>query len=608
MRNQFENRQFIIGGFFVLIAVVFIIRLFSIQVLDDSYKTSSENNVLRKQTDYPGRGLIYDRNGELLVYNEAAYDLMVTPREVSSLDTGLLCHILAIDTLNLLERLNKAKRYSHYKSSIFMKQVSVETYAQLQENMYLFPGFYVQSRTLRKYPQSIASHLLGYVGEVGTRTIKKDPYYKEGDYIGISGIEKAYEQQLRGEKGLLLLLKDVHNNVKGSFQDGKFDKEAKPGKNITTTIDARLQAYGEQLMKGKRGSIVAIEPATGEILSLVSAPSYDPNMLVGRKRSPNYQVLNSDSLNKPLFNRAALAQYPPGSTFKLLNALIGLQEKTLYVGSKYKCVGGYHYGEDNRKMGCHEHRSPLNLTEAIATSCNAYFCNVYRNTIDKYPNTYTGYDRWREQIMSFGLGDWMNNDLPTGQKGFVPSSDYYDRMYGRKRWKALTNLSLSIGQDALLTTPIQMANMTAAIANRGYYYTPHVVKAIEGDSIDIRFRKPKHTSVDSIHFETVIRGMQEVVEDTELGTSNAARLDSITVCGKTGTAQNPHGEDHSIFIAFAPKNNPQIALAVYVENGGWGSTWAVPIGSLMIEEYLTDSVQRTELESFILEGEIDYPE
>lgn len=608
MRNQFENRQFIIGGFFVLIGVVFIIRLFSIQVLDDSYKTSSENNVLRKQTDYPGRGLIYDRNGELLVYNEAAYDLMVTPREVSSLDTGLLCHILAIDTLNLLERLNKAKRYSHYKSSIFMKQVSVETYAQLQENMYLFPGFYVQSRTLRKYPQSIASHLLGYVGEVGTRTIKKDPYYKEGDYIGISGIEKAYEQQLRGEKGLLLLLKDVHNNVKGSFQDGKFDKEAIPGKNITTTIDARLQAYGEQLMKGKRGSIVAIEPATGEILSLVSAPSYDPNMLVGRKRSPNYQLLNSDSLNKPLFNRAALAQYPPGSTFKLLNALIGLQEKTLYVGSKYKCVGGYHYGEDNRKMGCHEHRSPLNLTEAIATSCNAYFCNVYRNTIDKYPNTYTGYDRWREQIMSFGLGDWMNNDLPTGQKGFVPTSDYYDRMYGRKRWKALTNLSLSIGQDALLTTPIQMANMTAAIANRGYYYTPHVVKAIEGDSIDIRFRKPKHTSVDSIHFETVIRGMQEVVEDTELGTSNAARLDSIIVCGKTGTAQNPHGEDHSIFIAFAPKNNPKIALAVYVENGGWGSTWAVPIGSLMIEEYLTDSVQRTELESFILEGEIDYPE
>lgn len=608
MIRNYSNRQYIIGGFFALIGLIFIIRLFSIQVLDDTYKTSSDNNVLRKQTDYPGRGLIYDRNGELLVYNEAAYDLMVTPREAKSLDTTLLCQLLHIDTLEVHQRMEKCSNYSSYKSSVFMKQISVETYAKLSEKMYLLPGFYVQSRTLRKYPRKIGSHVLGYVGEVGRRTIQKNSYYKEGDYIGISGIEKAYEEQLRGVKGLQLLLKDVHNNEKGSFQEGKFDVAAIPGKNVTATIDADLQEYGEQLMIGKRGSIVAIEPSSGEILCLISSPSYDPNLLVGRKRSPNYLLLNNDSIQKPLYNRAALAQYPPGSTFKLINALIGLQEKTIYSGSKFKCQGGYYFGVENRKMGCHEHRSPLNLIESIATSCNAYYCHVYRGIIEKYPNIHNGYDNWHKYVASFGLGNWLNNDLPTGRKGFLPSSDYYNRMYGKRGWKALTNISLAIGQDALLTTPIQMANMTAAIANRGYYYTPHIVKSIENDTIPSRFKIAKHTLIDSTHFAIVIKGMQEVVEDKELGTSNAARMDSITVCGKTGTAENPHGEDHSIFIAFAPKDNPQIALAVYVENGGWGSTWAVPIASLMIEEYLTDSIQRKELESFILDGKIDYPE
>lgn len=608
MIRNYSNRQYIIGGFFALIGLIFIIRLFSIQVIDDTYKTSSDNNVLRKQTEYPGRGLIYDRNGELLVYNEAAYDLMVTPREAKTLDTTLLCQLLLIDTLEVARRMVKCSNYSSYKSSVFMKQISVETYAKLSEKMYLLPGFYVQSRTLRKYPQKIGSHVLGYVGEVGRRTILKNSYYKEGDYIGISGIEKAYEEQLKGVKGLQLLLKDVHNNTKGSFQEGKFDVAAVPGKNITATIDAQLQAYGEQLMQGKRGSIVAIEPSSGEILCLVSAPTYDPNLLVGRKRTPNYLLLNNDSIQKPLYNRAALAQYPPGSTFKLINALIGLQEKTIYSGSKFKCQGGYHFGVENRKMGCHEHRSPLNLIESIATSCNAYYCHVYRGIIEKYPSIHSGYDNWYTYVASFGLGNWLNNDLPTGRKGFLPGSDYYNRMYGKRGWKALTNISLAIGQDALLATPIQMANMTAAIANRGHYYTPHIVKAVENDTIPSRFKDAKHTLIDSAHFAIVIKGMQEVVEDKELGTSNAARLDSITVCGKTGTAQNPHGEDHSIFIAFAPKENPQIALAVYVENGGWGSTWAVPIGSLLIEEYLTDSIQRKALESFILEGQIDYPE
>jgi len=604
--RKFENRPYIIGGFFSVIIIIFIVRLFSIQVVDDSYKTSSENNVIRKETDHPRRGLIYDRNNELIVYNEAAYDLMITPNQANSIDTNLICSLLSIDTLALEKRLEKAKSYSMYKSSVFMKQISVETYTKLQENMFLMPGFYVQARTLRKYPYSTASHLLGYVGEVNQQIIKKNPYYKEGDYIGVSGIEKAYEDKLKGIKGEKLLLKDVHNNIKGSFKNGKFDTKSIPGKNLTSSIDIFLQNYGEQLMKNKRGSVVAIEPSTGEILCLVSAPNYDPNTLVGRKRSENYTVLNNDSINKPLFNRAALAQYPPGSTFKLINALIGLQEKVIKSSTHFECDDGFVYGEEKRKMKCHEHRSPLNLEESIANSCNAYFCNVYKSIIENYPTTYEGYDAWRNYVMSFGLGNWLNNDLPTGQKGFVPNKNYYDRIYGKKRWKSLTNLSLSIGQDALLTTPIQMANMTAAIANRGYYYTPHIIKKIESDSIESRFKTKIYTEIDSSYFDIVIKGMQEVVENKELGTSNIAKMDDVTVCGKTGTAQNPHGKDHSIFIGFAPKDKPKIALAVYVENGGWGSTWAVPIGSLMIEKYINDTISRQYLEERIVNGEIEY--
>ena len=604
--RKFENRPYIIGGFFSVIIIIFIVRLFSIQVVDDSFKTSSENNVIRKETDHPRRGLIYDRNNELIVYNEAAYDLMITPNQASSIDTNLICSLLSIDTLALEKRLEKAKSYSMYKSSVFMKQISVETYTKLQENMFLMPGFYVQARTLRKYPYSTASHLLGYVGEVNQQIIKKNPYYKEGDYIGVSGIEKAYEDKLKGIKGEKLLLKDVHNNIKGSFKNGKFDTKSIPGKNLTSSIDIFLQNYGEQLMKNKRGSAVAIEPSTGEILCLVSAPNYDPNTLVGRKRSENYTVLNNDSINKPLFNRAALAQYPPGSTFKLINALIGLQEKVIKSSTHFECDDGFVYGEEKRKMKCHEHRSPLNLEESIANSCNAYFCNVYKSIIENYPTTYEGYDAWRNYVMSFGLGNWLNNDLPTGQKGFVPNKNYYDKIYGKKRWKSLTNLSLSIGQDALLTTPIQMANMTAAIANRGYYYTPHIIKKIENDSIESRFKTKIYTEIDSSYFDIVIKGMQEVVENKELGTSNIAKMDDVTVCGKTGTAQNPHGKDHSIFIGFAPKDKPKIALAVYVENGGWGSTWAVPIGSLMIEKYINDTISRQYLEERIVNGEIEY--
>lgn len=606
MNKHYDNRKFVVGGLFGTILIIFLIRLFSIQVIDDSYKTSSENNVLRKEIDYPSRGLVYDRNDKLIVYNEAAYDLMITPNQLKEIDTNLLCTILNVDTINLIKRFNKAKNYSSYKASVFMKQISVETYAKLQEHLYLFPGFYARPRTLRKYPINAASHILGYVGEVSRKTVKKYPYYGEGDYIGISGIEKAYEEHLRGKKGLKFKLKDVHNNIKGSLENGNFDKPSIAGTNLTSTVDIQLQKYGELLMQNKRGSVVALEPSTGEILCLISSPNYNPNELVGRKRNKNYVQLNNDSIEKPLFNRASLAQYPPGSTFKLINALIGLQENTLNSNTTYNCNNGFIYGEEKRKMKCHPHRSPLNLKESIATSCNAYYCNVYKEIIEKYPNTNDGYNNWRNHVMSFGLGNWLNNDLPTGQKGHVPSVSYYDNIYGKRRWKALTNLSLSIGQDALLSTPIQMANMTAAIANRGFYYTPHIVKKIENDSIDQRFKIKRNTTIDKKHFETIILGMKDVVEDTELGTSNSAKLDDIVICGKTGTAQNPHGEDHSIFIAFAPMDNPKIAIAVYVENGGWGSTWAVPIASLLIEEYLTDSISRPQLEEKIKVGIIEY--
>lgn len=606
MNKHYDNRKFVVGGLFGTILIIFLIRLFSIQVIDDSYKTSSENNVLRKEIDYPSRGLVYDRNDKLIVYNEAAYDLMITPNQLKEIDTNLLCTILNVDTINLIKRFNKAKNYSSYKASVFMKQISVETYAKLQEHLYLFPGFYARPRTLRKYPINAASHILGYVGEVSRKTVKKYPYYGEGDYIGISGIEKAYEEHLRGKKGLKFKLKDVHNNIKGSLENGNFDKPSIAGTNLTSTVDIQLQKYGELLMQNKRGSVVALEPSTGEILCLISSPNYNPNELVGRKRNKNYVQLNNDSVEKPLFNRASLAQYPPGSTFKLINALIGLQENTLNSNTTYNCNNGFIYGEEKRKMKCHPHRSPLNLKESIATSCNAYYCNVYKEIIEKYPNTNDGYNNWRNHVMSFGLGNWLNNDLPTGQKGHVPSVSYYDNIYGKRRWKALTNLSLSIGQDALLSTPIQMANMTAAIANRGFYYTPHIVKKIENDSIDQRFKIKRNTTIDKKHFETIILGMKDVVEDTELGTSNSAKLNDIVICGKTGTAQNPHGEDHSIFIAFAPMDNPKIAIAVYVENGGWGSTWAVPIASLLIEEYLTDSISRPQLEEKIKVGIIEY--
>ncbi len=600
MQSQYSNRRFIIIGTFVLIVIIYIIRLFSLQVLDASYRLSAANNAFRNVTQYPARGLIYDRNGKLLVYNEAAFDLMVVPRQVNPFDTAKFCEILDISREYVRTELAAAKSYSWYKPSVFLRQISAEKYAVFQEMLYKFSGFYVQTRTLRKYPIPVAAHVLGYVGEVNDKIVESQPYYKPGDYIGISGIEKSYEKYLRGEKGVKIFLVDVHNRIKGSYKDGKFDTMAVVGANITTSLDADLQAYGELLMQNKTGSIVAIEPHSGEILSLVSSPAYDPNLLVGRARSKNYTKLEKDSL-KPLFNRALMAPYPPGSTFKPLNALIGLQEGVITTESHFTCSGGYTVG--NFHLGCH-HYGSIGFIYSIQGSCNAYYCNVFRRIIDNpaYNKVSEGYTAWRNHVMDFGIGKKLNTDLTHELKGFVPPPEYYDKYYGKDKWKSLWIVSLAIGQGEIGTTPLQLANMTATIANRGYYIIPHIIKDIKGDhQIPQRFKEKQFTSIDTAHFRPVIKGMELVVKS---GTATRARVEGIDICGKTGTAENPHGEDHSVFIAFAPKDDPQIALAVFVENAGYGSTWAAPIASLMIEKYLNDSISRPWVEKRILDANL----
>ncbi|MFO7827022.1 MAG: penicillin-binding protein 2 [Bacteroidales bacterium] len=604
--DSFAGRKYIITLLIIIVGLVYVTRLFVLQVVDPTYKLSASNNVLRYVTQYPARGLIYDREGKLLVYNEAAYDLMVNPLQLKPFDTTEFCQILDIDRKYVKESIQKAKEYSRYKPSIFLKQVSSKTYAHLQEKLYKFPGFFVQARTLRKYTSDVAAHVLGYVGEVNDRIIESDPYYKSGDYIGISGIEQSYEESIRGQKGVNVYLVDVHNRIKGPYADGKLDKKAQVGSNIISTIDADLQAYGEKLMINKIGSIVAIEPSTGEILALVSTPSYNPELLVGRKRTINYAGLMFDTL-KPLFNRALMAQYPPGSTFKVINALIGLQENVLFPNTKYDCNGAYY--ARNTRVGCHIHKSPTNLVQSIQVSCNTYYCNVFRNILDnqKYESIQESFDKWREYITSFGFGQKLNTDFTNELRGIVPSNELYNRIYGERGWRSLTVLSLAIGQGELGTTPLQMANMTATIANRGYYYTPHIVKEIEGDfELDSRFKNKNYTLIDSSYFEIVIDGMDLAVNG-EAGSGSTARsasLKDIVVCGKTGTAENPHGEDHSIFIAFAPKDNPKIALAVYIENGGFGSTWAAPTARLMIEKYLTDSISIPWWEDYVLNANL----
>lgn len=598
--DTFYEKKHIVLLLVTLVCLVYIGRLFYIQVVNTNYKNSAANNSRRYVTQYPARGLIYDRNGELLVFNEVAYDLKVIPRQINNLDTSLFCKILDIEKDQLINELTKAKKYSKYKPSVIIKQIPAKRYAILQEFLYRFPGFYVQTRTIRKYPEKIAAHVLGYVGEVNERTIKKNPYYEQGDYIGVSGIERSYEKNLRGKKGSKIYLVDVHNRIQGSYQDGALDTAARAGDNITTTIHAGLQAYGELLMQNKKGSIVAIEPETGEILALVTSPSYDPNLLVGRIRSKNYKQLATNKY-KPLFNRALMAQYPPGSTFKTVNALIGLQEEVITTESVFTCAGGYHVGTFT--VGCH-HGGAINFVYSIQGSCNAYYCHVFRRILDdrKYGSVDKAYVNWRNHLSKFGLGRKLNSDLPMDSKGFIPDTAYFNRYYGYKRWKSLMLISMAIGQGELGLTPFQMANMTAILANRGYYRIPHVVKAINGENaIAPRFKKVNFTDIDPKHFTKVVDAMELVVK---AGTAMSAQINGISVCGKTGTAENPHGKDHSIFIAFAPKENPKIALSVYVENGGFGSTWAAPIASLMIEKYLTDSISRPIMEKQMLDANL----
>jgi penicillin-binding protein 2 len=600
MKKTYSNRKFVIAGLVIIMGLTFVSRLFYVQVLNDEYALSADNNAIKKKTIYPARGIIYDRNGKILVANEVAYDLMVIPRQVRDLDTARFCSILNITKEDFRKRLTKAIEYSRYKASLFLGQIHKKDFAYLQETLYEFKGFYEQERTLRRYPMQTGGLNLGDIGEVSKKDLENDPYYKIGDYNGKSGIEKFYEKELRGAKGIQYQLVDVFNRVKGAYKEGKFDTLAVNGKNLFTCLDGDLQRYGELLMQNKLGSIVAIEPATGEILSLVSSPVYDPALLVGRNRGKNYKNLLNDSL-KPLYNRALMAAYPPGSTFKMVNGLVALDVGVIKISSKYSCSGTI-----SKPIKCsHNHETPLALIYGIQQSCNPYFWNVFKATVnkDKTKKINKAYDIWYNKVKSFGLSQTFNTDLMNEKPGFVPTSDYYEKLY-RGSWSALTIRSLSIGQGELLITPLQLANITAVIANKGFYYPPHLVRAVGSKENKINaYNQKRKTDIDSIHFLPIIEGMEKVVEVG--GTASRGALDSIVVCGKTGTVQNPHGEDHSIFIAFAPKDNPQIAISVVVENAGdYGGTWAAPIASLMMEMYLTRKVVRKAKEKRILEANL----
>ena len=590
-----EKRKYILGGVAILIILIYLVRLFMLQLLSDDFKRNADSNAFLQRIQYPARGIITDRNGELLVYNQPAYDVMVIMNEQIGVDTLDLCQSLHITREwyeRRMEEIKDSRRnpgYSKFTQQLFMSQLSTEEFSRFQEKLFRFPGFYIQKRSIRQYRHPYAAHILGDVGEVNPDDLSEDEYYQSGDYIGKLGVERSYEKELRGVKGKEILLRDARGRLKGHYQNGKFDVAPVPGRNLRLSIDVKLQALGERLMKGKLGSIVAIEPSTGEVLCMVSSPTYDPKMMVGRQRGKNHILLSQDT-HKPLLNRAIMGQYPPGSTFKTSQALTFLQEGVITPGTAYPCSHGFH----NRGLtvGCHGHGSPLPLIPAIATSCNGYFCwglyYMFGNR-KKYPTVQDAMTRWKDYMVSMGFGYKLGIDLPGEKRGMIPNAPYYDKAY-RGDWSGLTVISISIGQGEVNLTPLQIANLGATIANRGYYIIPHVVKEVQGQPLDSLYTERHYTMVERRNYEYVVEGMRHAVLG---GTCRSANTGMYEVCGKTGTAQNPHGQDHSVFMGFAPRNNPKIAICVYVENGTWGATYGVPIGALMMEQYINGKLSES---------------
>ena len=585
---ELDKRRLVIGGVAIFIVTVYLIRLFTLQLLSDDYKKNADSNAFLKKIEYPSRGAIMDRHGRLLVYNQPAYDIMVVMNEEKGrLDTMEFCNALGITKEYFIKRMNDIKDrnknpgYSRFTEQVFMSQLSDKEFSVFQEKIFRFPGFYVQKRSIRQYQYPYAAHVLGDVAEVSKSDVENSDYYQPGDYIGKLGIERSYEEQLRGEKGVQILLRDAHGRVQGNYQNGKFDRRPVAGKNLTLSIDIKLQELGERLLEGKIGSIVAIEPSTGEVLCMVSSPTYDPRIMVGRQRGKNHLALSKD-VWKPLLNRAIMGQYPPGSTFKTTQGLTYMTEGIIDEHTLYPCARGFNYR--GLHVGCHPHAAPTNLVQALCTSCNSYFCWGLFHMIGnrrRYRNVQEAMNTWRDYMVSMGFGYKLGVDLPGEKRGLIPNAAFYDKAY-KGSWNGLTIISISIGQGEVNLTPLQIANLSATIANRGYYYVPHVVRKVQGEQLDTLYRRKHYTKASRKAYEYVVQGMRASVVG---GTCHAANRADYLVCGKTGTAQN-RGQDHSVFMGFAPMDNPKIAIAVYVENGGFGATYGVPIGSLMMEQYI----------------------
>ena len=604
---ELEKRRFVIAGLIIVISVLYIVRLFNLQVADETFKKNADSNAFLRKTIYPSRGMIYDRKGRLIVFNQPAYDVMVIPKEIHDLDSLDLCSTLQITLPELrkkFEEMRDTRRnpgYSSFTQQVLIRHLSLEDYGRLQEKLYRFPGFFIQKKTLRKYNSTCGANILGNIREVNQNDIDNDPYYRAGDYTGDLGIEKSYETYLRGKKGQEILIRDAHGRIQGRFENGARDVAPVSGKDLTLSIDYNLQEYGEKLMQGKIGAIVAIEPATGEILALVSSPGYDPSLLIGRDRGKNYRELVNNRY-KPLFDRAIMAAYPPGSQFKPTQGLIFLQEGMVGLGTMFPCHRGYINGR--LKVGCHGHESPISLKPAIRTSCNAYFCWGFKTMIDKrskYGTPAKAFEIWKNYLVEMGFGYKLGVDLPGESRGFIPNSKFYNKVYGENRWSANTVISVAIGQGEILATPLQIANLSATIANRGWYYTPHVVRRIGGTKLPAQYTTRHTPHINKNYYQDIAEGMRMAVVG---GTCRQAQFGDIEVCGKTGTAQNPHGRDHSAFMGFAPMNNPKIAICVYVENAGFGATFGVPIGGLMMEKYLTGQISphRQYIEDRMLES------